>query len=413
VDRDVIETIVLGAAAAARGGRLGDYRRLIDRLASGPPGEAATVDTVVAARIEQAVTEAWRRGWQPADLPRVVGHRLSARHARLATDAVAAESRRYPPASLSNSWRSQLEATGARCWWREGRSRLAQWSQREGLERAEALACAIEVLAVLLHLPTVPKLGPGPGEAGAGPAARGPTPTSAHPPEGLDRRILNRVRALLAKAESTTFPDEAEALTAKAQELMARHAIDHAMLHHAAGGPQPPGGRRIGVDDPYAGPKALLLSGIATANRCRSVWSSGFGFSTVFGYEPDLETVEVLYTSLLVQATSAMVARGRAEGRRSRTRSFRQSFLVAFATRIASRLREAAAATVAEAAADHGERLLPVLAAREAAVDEAVQAVYGPAVRSASFSAADAGGWYAGLAAAEVASLEVRPAVNG
>ncbi len=34
--------------------------------------------------------------------------------------------------------------------------------------------------------------------------------------------MLQRVRALLAKAESTTFPEEAEALTGEAQELMAR-----------------------------------------------------------------------------------------------------------------------------------------------------------------------------------------------
>ena len=43
-------------------------------------------------------------------------------------------------------------------------------------------------------------------------------PDSARP----DEKVLGRVRALLAKAESTTFPEEAEALTAKAQELMAR-----------------------------------------------------------------------------------------------------------------------------------------------------------------------------------------------
>ena len=37
--------------------------------------------------------------------------------------------------------------------------------------------------------------------------------------------MLERVRALLAKAESTTFPEEADALTAKAQQLMTRHAL--------------------------------------------------------------------------------------------------------------------------------------------------------------------------------------------
>ena len=46
----------------------------------------------------------------------------------------------------------------------------------------------------------------------------------------VEPRILDKVRALLAKAESTEFPEEAEAYTAKAQELMARHRIDRAVL---------------------------------------------------------------------------------------------------------------------------------------------------------------------------------------
>ena len=43
-------------------------------------------------------------------------------------------------------------------------------------------------------------------------------------------RHLERVRALLAKAESTEFVEEAAALSAKAYELIATHAIDLAMI---------------------------------------------------------------------------------------------------------------------------------------------------------------------------------------
>src|SRR5207249_4905921 len=162
-----------------------------------------------------------------------------------------------------------------------------------------------------------------------------------------------RVRALLAKAESTTFPDEADALTAKAQQLMARHAIDRAMLD--AGDPADVVGRRLPVDDPYAGAKSYLLSEVAEASRCRAVWSGSLGFSTVFGFPADVEAVELLHMSLLVQATTAMVAAGAPPApRRYRCRAFRQSFLVAFATRIGQRLRDAAAAGVTEAEHEHG-----------------------------------------------------------
>src|SRR5205807_2396905 len=80
-----------------------------------------------------------------------------------------------------------------------------------------------------------------------------------------DARILERVRALLAKAESTTFPEEAEALSAKAQELMARYAIDRALLGGVGDGPHGVGGRRIHIDDPYARSKFLLVDVVADA----------------------------------------------------------------------------------------------------------------------------------------------------
>src|SRR5207244_494288 len=129
---------------------------------------------------------------------------------------------------------------------------------------------------------------------------RASEPTSS----SIDTKALARVRALLAKAESTTFPDEAEALTEKAQKLMARHAIDRAML--ADGHDDQPTSVRIDVDDPYASAKSLLLAAVATATRCQAVWSKELGFTTVFGFRSDLAAVELLYTSLLVQSTTAM-----------------------------------------------------------------------------------------------------------
>jgi hypothetical protein len=155
----------------------------------------------------------------------------------------------------------------------------------------------------------------------------------------VDERVLTRVRALLAKAESTTFEAEAETFSAGAQALMARHSIDAAMLAASAtsgvtaGGPE---GRRIGIDRPYEAPKVLLLDVVARANRCRSVWSKDLGFVTLVGFGADLEAAETIFTSLLVQATHAM----RIYGRRTthygatRTRSFRSSFLTSYAHRI-------------------------------------------------------------------------------
>ncbi len=220
--------------------------------------------------------------------------------------------------------------------------------------------------------------------------------------------MLERVRALLAKAESTTFPEEAEALTAKAHELMTRHAIDEAMLEGGAVAAGDVAGWRIGIDDPYAAAKSLLLDRVADANRCRAVWAPDLGSSTVFGATSDLELVELLFTSLLVQANEAMLRAGRAvdSAGRSRTRSFRQSFLVAYAGRIGERLTETTASVIAEGVEIHGDALLPVLASRAEAVDEALREVF-PGVVQRGLQVKSYAGWLAGRAAADLASLSV------
>jgi hypothetical protein len=359
--REVLFAAV-GASREPTGGAGGRYRELIDWLADGP----ATVGSELQAALVQALDQARARHWDGHEISRMVGRRLGPRHAS------------YGQALLG------------------GQAEVDRWAAAEGLSQVDGLACAIEVLALVLSLPPLPKFGGVPSVVRS----------------GGDARMLEKVRALLAKAESTTFPEEAEALSGKAQELMARHSIDAAMVGAGAPADDGPTGMRLPVDDPYAGPKSMLLHEVAAANRCRAVWSKGLGFSTVMGFESDLAFVEVLYTSLLVQATSAMVASGTHVDRsgRSRTRSFRQAFLLAYAGRIGRRLREAEEAGRASAAEEHGAALLPVLASRAAAVDSAVAAAF-PTVVSRSVSVSNAAGWAAGAAAAELASLSGRTQV--
>jgi hypothetical protein len=240
-----------------------------------------------------------------------------------------------------------------------------------------------------------------------------PVPNVATPaPEDVDAGMLAKIRALLAKAESTTFPHEAEALTAKAQELLGRHRIDEAALDQ--GRAHGPGGRRIWLDDPYASAKFSLLSAVARANRCTAVRLGKVGACHVVGFPSDLEVVEVLHTSLLVQATTAMAAAGRQvdDDGRSRTRSFRQSFLVGFAARIGQRLREASATGEAEGVAAHGPSVLPVLARRDQEVEAAVSQAF-PRLRTSHTASSNRAGLVAGVTAADRADLSVRRRVEG
>ena len=266
----------------------------------------------------------------------------------------------------------------------------------------------MRLLELLAGLPPLEVLTALPGQARSGPR-RGAAKHTAVGGES-DEKLLSRVRALLAKAESTTFEAEAETFTAAAQAMMARHSIDEALLWRREGHEEEPGGIRLGVDNPYPEPKAMLLQQIAQANRCRTVWSRHLGFTTVLGYRPDTAWVELLYTSLLVQATKAMTNAGpksTAYGT-SRTRAFRASFLESFALRIGERLSETTEQAEVEAADGAGRDLLPALSDRRSAVDEAVTRIFPEMTTSTtgrSWWNRDREGWASGRNAADLADL--------
>lgn len=370
-------------------------------------------------RLIGGVTAAWRQGWQPAEVVRHARRTFGAAAARLVTDVIAAEMRGYLPATVADRWRGQLDALGAEVWWRSDDRYLQAWCARERADGAAMNRCAAQVLLLLdtlIRLETLCPL-PGTAERDAGPAGAGAAGRwRSETGEGIAPKVLRRVRALLDKAESTDFPSEAEALTARAQELMARHSIDAALLAAAGtAAPEEVAGVRLGIDSPYESPKTLLLQVVARANRCRMVWRRKLGLATVVGFPADLEAVELLFTSLLVQATSAMLREGtRTDARgRSRTRSFRHSFLTGYAYRIGERLRAATDEMVERAAeASAGGGPLPVLAARERAVDIAVSTRFANVARRTVHAGGDREGWLFGRAAADHARLHGRPEIG-
>lgn len=229
-------------------------------------------------------------------------------------------------------------------------------------------------------------------------------PDAPTPQPGDD--VLGRVRSLLAKAESTDYPAEAEAFTAKAQQLMARHAIDAALLAER-GGTHVGGAERrhLTLCDPYAKQQFLLVGLVAEANRCVAVYQPDTRTASLFGARDDLEATELLTTSLLVQATAAtLAARPPRRTAASTTAAFRRSFLAAYALRIGERLAEATAAAAREASDATGRDVLPVLARREEAAQQAAVDAF-PTARRASVPMSSPEGTMAGVAAADRADL--------
>jgi hypothetical protein len=183
-----------------------------------------------------------------------------------------------------------------------------------------------------------------------------------HDAAGLppDDRRLAVARGLLAKAEATEFPQEAEAFFAKASELIARYAIDEAVLWAADGTDRArPDELRLVVHAPYLAQKAVLVHAVARAHGCQSIrLLSGPGVTTevicVVGFPTDLRWVETLVTSLLVQLTAAMLAGCPTGLTASASAGWRRSFIMGFADEVESRLQEDRDRAVADADAGPG-----------------------------------------------------------
>jgi uncharacterized protein DUF2786 len=383
---------------AAAHGDVVAQRYAVSEIAQLPRLEVALV---IANVVEQLVAGVWLRGWQPADLLRFADRKRDRCECVLLRWAIAAQSADYEARGerCAPRWMAQLGAFEVTRSWGPSRPYPLQL----GASWEDAVRAATSLMRFLELLPVIPTL--------CDPPPRWRATAAPASPGALPDGLLEKVRALLAKAESTSFDAEAEAFTAKAQELMTRHRVDRALLDAATDRSDGPIGRRIGTEDPYADAKASLLGVVADANGCHAVWSKEFSFATVFGFPDELDSVEELFTSLLVQATGALRREGsKFDGSgRSRTTRFRRSFLVAFAIRIGERLRAAVEETVAAASAEMGTALVPVLAQRADETKAAAEDAF-PHVRKFAPSVSDGEGWHAGRRFADVAKLSVERA---
>ncbi|HEX8630256.1 MAG TPA: hypothetical protein VF755_19025, partial [Catenuloplanes sp.] len=186
--RESVRAVLAGAVG---------YESGLDTLTLMPPAE---VDPVLTAILDEACTTLWRGGWQPVELHRVVARRGGPTHAQLVTDAVAAHLARFNRDVVDQRWLAQADALGAELWWPHPAGYLDAVATRLKLDRVSVLDTVLTLVGILSTLPPIEVLVAPPGTAApprdrAGGAAPGTRP-------GIDVRLLDRVRALLAKAES-------------------------------------------------------------------------------------------------------------------------------------------------------------------------------------------------------------------
>lgn len=122
----------------------------------------------------------------------------------------------------------------------------------------------------------------------------------------MNDKLLNKVRALIAKAEGTEFVEEAQAFRAKADSLMEQYAIEQWQLD-SLGSPSKPEARRINVEW-WASKLGPYLMSLFTdvAKHCRVVAVlDNYDYHRknlpVVGLPSDLDYFEMLFTSLHLQ----------------------------------------------------------------------------------------------------------------
>jgi hypothetical protein len=219
-----------------------------------------------------------------------------------------------------------------------------------------------------------------------------------------DEKLLDRVRKLLAKAEDEACtPEESEALTAKATELMAKYGIEQALLD--ATRPQAdnkPVDRKFVIPNPYAAVKSNFLYNLGTAMGCTGVRLAGRAGDGVvlhmFGFRSDIERAEVLYTSLLLQMAHGLAQQEVPEraqrdwAGRSHVKAYRRSWMLGFVSATVARVKAAENRAKREAEQDisTGPGTALVLADRSVQVQGAMRQAY-PNTRAARITYSGSG----------------------
>ncbi len=219
--------------------------------------------------------------------------------------------------------------------------------------------------------------------------------------------LVHKVRKLLAKAESTTNPNEAEAFSAKAAELIAANRLDpdhvrESLEHGALALRRIPLGRGA-----YVRARLALLMAVARAHDCEVVFETGPAgtVAVVAGFDVDLVVTGLLYESLHIQAANQMATAKLATP--AATQRWRRSFLFGYARRIGEML--SVSRNQASPPARSGPPTLfdesarsstPDVLGRSARVKEFAKDAFGPVRAARGVRPSTAAGWNDGHRAA-------------
>lgn len=182
----------------------------------------------------------------------------------------------------------------------------------------------------------------------------------------MSEKVKKKIKALLTKAESTEFQEEADAFFAKAAELMAQHAVseDEIRQYKDEKSIPKPERRSYVVASPYSADRMYLVSQVAEAlggyayymkqrrdgYKTRNRVKDHNTYAFLVGFPHDLDQIEVMLESLNRQmdiAREKAMAQTYLPGMGGK-KVWSATFIRAYSMRIGQRLREAYQTVMAE-----------------------------------------------------------------
>lgn len=235
--------------------------------------------------------------------------------------------------------------------------------------------------------------------------------------------MIRKVRGLLETAESYAAAgndEAAETYTSKAHQLLSKHGLDMAMVKDSGAKPEAVISRTLVAQGKHWIRWSNLAHLVAMSQGVRTIHAKVRTDPTtkkrydryvatvidVIGFESDVDAVELLWTSLMVQAASAMDRAMDECPSYVNKWTFQINFLDGFLNVVYDRLRKLRADAVKEREVEEQGNLLPVLQDRKLRVDEKVNEKYGRLRKGAATGArTSSSGRQAGAVAGRSASI--------
>ena len=254
-------------------------------------------------------------------------------------------------------------------------------------------------------------------------------------------KMLERIQALILKAESTEHAEEAELFMAKAQELLTKYSLSELDLMglDAKNVKDTIVTVPVLISEPCAPAKIQLIGAISRSNNCKIVkghyrkrknnadvpsdWKTGeshriitvdnrsvnYRTAWVTGFSRDVDAVTMLYTSMITQIHATIGRQGIPNYVNKGT--YTSHFIQGFATAVRSRLSKAYKISEEELINEQreaGNDILPAIISRKKAVEEAQEMFWQGQLstsRGGGYNRASTGGFGAGADAGRNANI--------